>query len=362
MSFYWYWFICFYLLVNLGILLVHARQYHTYHHYRGYHKYHRYYHPDRHIRYYLPQKFKDELIPQKMINVNPSESGSFSTIQSAIDSVPSNNGDWISINVMAGTYREKLTIPIDKPYIIIQGQGKFNTFVEWNDHDNLLQSATFTALASNVVVKFISFRNSYNSPKNGNPVVPAAAALISGDKYYFLNVGFYGIQDTLWDDQGKHYYQDCTIEGAIDFIFGSAQSLFEGCDINVVDAELGAGIAGYITAQGRANPNDTNGFVFKNCNINGNGTTYLGRPWRPYATVLFYNTSMPNIINPSGWESWDFSGNEGLTTFAEYGNHGAGADTSKRVSWEKKLGLSTVREMASTRFVDNNGWLSHVRS
>ncbi|KAK7308636.1 hypothetical protein VNO77_42255 [Canavalia gladiata] len=334
MSFLWYCFICLFLFVGLGKELAHARHFN--------------------------RKNQVKLVANKKIKVDPSGKGNFSTIQSAIDSVPSNNKNWVQINVNAGTYREKLTIPVDKPYIIIEGQGKLNTFVEWDDHDNILQCPTFSAWANNLVIRFISFRNSYNSPKNSNPMTPAVATLISGNESYFLNVGFYGVQDTLWDNKGTHYYQNCTIQGAVDFIFGAGQSIFNGCDINVVDAEPGEDLAGFITAQGRTNPNDSNGFVFKNCSINVNGRTYLGRPWRPYARVLFYNSTMPNIIEPEGWAPWNHTLEGDESTFAESRNNGPGADTSKRVSWVKKLDSVTVRKMTSTRFVDNNGWLTRT--
>ena len=51
--------------------------------------------------------------------------------------------------------------------------------------------------------------------------------MVTGDKTRFIRCGFFGLQDTLWDDQGRHYYQRCTIQGAVDFIFGSGQSIFE---------------------------------------------------------------------------------------------------------------------------------------
>jgi len=35
------------------------------------------------------------------------------------------------------------------------------------------------------------------------------------------------LQDTLWDCQGRHYFNSCTIEGAMDFIYGAGQSLYE---------------------------------------------------------------------------------------------------------------------------------------
>lgn len=70
------------------------------------------------------------------------------------------------------------------------------------------------------------------------------------------------------------------------------------------------GVPGYITAQGRSEERDTNGFVFKECEIVGKGKTYLGRPWRDYAKVLFFNTSMAEIVVPRGWDAWFSAGRE----------------------------------------------------
>ena len=55
----------------------------------------------------------------------------------------------------------------------------------------------------------------------------AVALRITGDFAAFYNCGFYGSQDTLNDDMGRHYYKNCEIVGSIDFIFGDAQSLYK---------------------------------------------------------------------------------------------------------------------------------------
>lgn len=70
-------------------------------------------------------------------------------------------------------------------------------------------------------------QNSYNNPINGNRKLRAVATTVSGDKVHFFRVAFYGYQDTLYDANGRHYYKLCTIQGAVDFIFGAGQSLFE---------------------------------------------------------------------------------------------------------------------------------------
>jgi hypothetical protein len=53
------------------------------------------------------------------------------------------------------------------------------------------------------------------------------AIRINGDQAAFWGCGFFGAQDTLHDDRGRHYFKECFIQGSIDFIFGDARSLYE---------------------------------------------------------------------------------------------------------------------------------------
>ncbi|KAH6786779.1 hypothetical protein C2S52_006331 [Perilla frutescens var. hirtella] len=239
------------------------------------------------------------------IVVDPSGKGGFRTIQAAINSVPSNNQVWTTIDIKPGIYREQVSIPQDKPFIYLKGAGKRNTFIVWDAHIN--STAAFTSEADNTLAKDITFINSYNS-HHINPIMGVAvAARIRGDKSVFYHCGFSGLQNTLWDDKGRHYFKFCTIHGAVDYIFGAAQSLYESCRITV--ASLNRSV-GFITAQGRGRPEDTSGFVFKHCTIFGDGKAYLGRPWREYARVLFYSTSMSEAVDPQGWSIGDKLGKE----------------------------------------------------
>lgn len=55
----------------------------------------------------------------------------------------------------------------------------------------------------------------------------AVALRVSGDRAAFYGCRILSYQDTLLDDTGSHYYSNCYIEGATDFICGSAASIFE---------------------------------------------------------------------------------------------------------------------------------------
>ncbi|XP_057960159.1 probable pectinesterase 29 [Malania oleifera] len=293
------------------------------------------------------------------IVVDQSGRGNFTTIQAAIDAVPWGNSRWICIFVKSGLYKEKVSIPREKGFIYLKGEGRRKANVVWSDHDSIAQSPTFTSWADNVFARSISFTNSYNLPmsQNGNPRAPAVAAMIAGDKSSFYRCSFFGVQDTLWDFEGRHYFKSCTIVGAVDFIFGSGQSIYDGCTVAVTTAALGPGVPGYITAQGRSSPEQSNGFVFKNCRVVGNGLTYLGRPWRGYARVIFYSTYMSNIIVPQGWNAWYTSSREYQLTFVEYNCTGLGADTSRRVKWLSRLSTDVLYRLTRLDYIDSDGWL-----
>ncbi|KAL3018989.1 hypothetical protein AAZX31_05G057400 [Glycine max] len=66
-------------------------------------------------------------------------------------------------------------------------------------------------------------QNTAPAPMPGMEGWQAVAFRISG-------CGFYGAQDTLCNDAGRHYYfKECYIEGSIDFIFGNGRSMYKDC-------------------------------------------------------------------------------------------------------------------------------------
>ncbi|CAJ1971445.1 unnamed protein product [Sphenostylis stenocarpa] len=280
----------------------------------------------------------------------------FTTIQDAINSVKSQNDQWIKIHIKAGSYTEKPQIPRQKPCIILEGEGSQNTIISFSDHGGInsggtSDSATFTSYPPNVIVTGITFKNPFGYS-------PAVAARIYGDKSFFYNCSFVGYQDTLLNAKGRHYIKDCYIEGEVDFIFGAAQSYYENCSINAVARN--PNIPGFVTAQGRNSSDDPGGFVFEGGSINGNGKVNLGRAWRPYSRVIFHKTYFSSIITPQGWDAWNAAGNESTITYVEVDCEGAGADTSKRVPWMKKLNSSEMEQFSFASFINEDGWVDNL--
>ncbi|KOM46555.1 hypothetical protein LR48_Vigan07g025900 [Vigna angularis] len=248
-------------------------------------------------------------IVTKTIIVGKDGHAAFSTIQAAIDSVRSNNDQWVKIHIKAGLYIESVVIPINKPCIILEGEGTPKTIISHSDHQSLNNKATLLPFAPNLLASGITFKNSYNvattkykSYDEVSKTEPANAARLFGDKYFFHNCSFIGYQDTLYDHSGRHVFKDCYIQGEIDFIYGNGQSYYQNCLINAVGRA--PNFPGFVTAQGRNSADETSGFVFEGGSIIGNGKVNLGRPWRPYARVIFKNTYFSDIVTPQGWSAW----------------------------------------------------------
>ncbi|XP_015570382.1 probable pectinesterase 55 [Ricinus communis] len=297
----------------------------------------------------------------RKITVDQSGHGDFTAVQKAIDSIPPNNNLWTRIYIKAAIYYEKVVIPQGKSFIILQGESRRRTIIRWEEAGSATESSTLILSAENFVAMDISFQNTYNlvipEGPDGKRILWAPAATLYADKASFYRCGFSGVQDTLTDIQGRHYFKSCYIQGAIDFIWGGGQSVYEKCVINATTGILN-GTAGFITAQGRENENDSSGFVFLSCKIAASGPVYLGRAYRAYSRVIFKMAYMPEAVMPQGWLPWNYTGHEEKITFSEVLCSGPGSDTSRRVKWEKNLTQKELNRLVNiNKFINTDGWI-----
>jgi polygalacturonase len=293
--------------------------------------------------------------------------GDYYSIQQAIDAVPPSGNALIS--VAPGTYREVLTI--DKPGIQIRSpyQDASKTVVV-NDRSagangGTLHSATVNVTADNFLAQNITFENDFNAT---HPQLPqgsqALALLVTGDRAIFDNVRLLGNQDTVYagsrscstDSRGctasRQFFTNCYIAGTVDFIFGDGKAVFDHCTIYSTPHS-----EGFITAQSRHFPGQDSGFVFDHCTLTAPpelaGKVYLGRPWRPYATVVYLNTNMGDQINAAGWREWHPGETTSLKTafYAEYDSTGPGAHPDQREQFAHILTAEQAREYAPRVFL-----------
>ncbi|KAM7475007.1 hypothetical protein LguiB_022250 [Lonicera macranthoides] len=283
-----------------------------------------------------------------LISVDHSGGGDYRKIQEAIDAVPSNNSELVFIWIKPGTYREKIVVAADKPFITLSGTDASNTVITWSESGEIFESPTLSVLASDFVARYLTIQNTFG--KTGK----AVAVRVSGDRAAFYSSRIISYQDTLLDDAGRHYYSNCYIEGGVDFICGNAASLFERCHLHSV-AE---GNNGTITAQKKSSPSENTGFAFMGCKVTGIGSgVQLGRPWGTYSRVVFALTYMSSVISPEGWNDWGDSAKHSTVYYGEYKCYGPGSNRSKRVGWSRSLSSDEASPFLTKSMIGGRAWL-----
>lgn len=256
-------------------------------------------------------------------------SGDFFTVQEAINAVPDfRKESRTTIYIRKGVYKEKFIIPASKINVsligaegaVISGDDYASKPNRFGENMSTSGSASCYIYAPDLICENLTFENT------AGRVGQAVACFVAGDRVIFRNCRFLGNQDTLYNF-GKHcrqYFEDCYIEGTVDFIFGSSTAVFNRCTVHSLSK-------GYLTAP--STPQDeAYGYVFIDCRLtaaDGVEKVYLARPWRPYAKSVFIHCEMGGHILPVGWHNWNKKDAEKTIFFAEYENTGAGAATKK---------------------------------
>ena len=293
--------------------------------------------------------------------------GDFYSIQRALDVAPATGA---LVLVAPGTYREVLTI--SKSHIRLRSANKdaSKTIVVNNrsagTDGGTLHSATVNVTGDDFSAENITFQNDFNAT---HPQLPkgsqALALLVTGDRAVFNNVRLLGNQDTLFTGSkqcsgegtertctpARQYFSSCYIEGNVDFIFGDAKTVFENCEIR-----SNAHSEGFITAQGKSYEAEDSGYVFLRCRLTadpGVSNVFLGRPWRPYATVVYLDTEMGAHIMPEGWREWHPGETHSLETvfYAEKGSTGPGAAIKERNSHVHLLTAGEAERYLPAKFL-----------
>ncbi len=298
-----------------------------------------------------------------MITVDINNQGDFTSVNEAINSVKNSN-DEVTIFIKNGVYKERVEIFRDNVTLI--GESKDGVIItdsqyalEMHEDGNkkgTFRSYTFLVVANNFHAYNITFKNESGFGKN---VGQAIAVYAEGDKLSFKNCAMYGHQDTLYTgplpkaekETGgfrgptenaprrivHQLYEDCYIEGEVDFIFGSAVCYFKKCTLFALDR--GMEINSYYTAPSTYEESEF-GYVFDNCILTGNcpkATVSLSRPWRNYAKAVFLNCYYSDQVIPEGFSDWNKPEAHETVNYYEYNGKGPGFTPSLRASFSKIL-------------------------
>lgn len=271
----------------------------------------------------------------------------FPTIQMALDHAAEPGlGSRLYLHIAPGTYSERVNVMPIRPRTTFLGTGSDPSQVVITASKNA-KSAGGTFFTETVEVDAPDFQADNVTFENAaGPTGQAVAISVNADRAIFRHCRFLGDQDTLFANYGRQYYLDSYISGGVDFIFGNATAFFEHVEIHSIRA-------GYLTAQSRTSPTQTTGYVFDHATITSSDghSFFLGRPWRPFARVVFLNSMMPENLNPQGWSPWKGDDVPKEAFFAESGSTGPGARPASRPPWTRQLSPQEVAQFSAFTFL-----------
>ncbi len=293
-------------------------------------------------------------------------SGSFTTIQAAINAAPTAQTAPYVIYIKKGKYHEVVTIPTTKPFIQLIGESLAETILSYDNYSGkptpaggtygTSTSATLNISAADCMVMNLSVENAtgYGIDANAIPVPatgdgPQALAInVTADRVVFYNCRFNGGQDTVYTGGvgNRNYFKNCYIDGNTDFIFGDATVVYDTCVI-YPRTRLDNSAGGYVTAV-NTKAVSKYGYVFRDCKLTKNRgfTNYtLGRPWQSgsggvFNKTVFLNTLMGSNISAPGWTLFDANSDTNTIYYGEYNAahyDNTAFDVSKRVTWSHQL-------------------------
>ncbi|KAG8910772.1 hypothetical protein FRC01_006141, partial [Tulasnella sp. 417] len=256
-------------------------------------------------------------IPAGAITVGKNGEGTYTTISQALADKTSN-----VIYVYPGNYTEQVVI--SRPNITIYGQ----TSDPLSYYSNMVTisgnlyagiagsndlSGTVRVSGTNVQLYNLNIENTFGKPIDQ---AQAIALSVQAGPFACYACQLRGYQDTLLSNKGIQFYGKSLIQGSVDFIFGQYASVWiTGGTINTVGS-------GYVTASGRLS-NDSTWYVIDKTTVTGTGQSYLGRPWRNFARVVFQNSYLGSNILSAGWKNWsDTDPRIDNILFGEYNNVG----------------------------------------
>ena len=304
---------------------------------------------------------------------------SFNTIEKALNYLTSANlgSDCAKIiEVKSGTYREKITVSI--PNVTIVGAGEANTKLVWDTAEGstkLNGSGTYamgcaTLIASENAYGFtlsnITVENDFDYAGSSLADKQAFAFQSDADKTTVKNVTFSSVQDTLYANAGRQYYYNCTIKGAVDYVFGQGNvtAYFDSCVFHTV-ARLGS----------NGQPQSNTGYVFApKSTVGEKGLTYnyvvvnstfeadsnvpvssisVARPWGQDGGVAVINSTFTNHYSKDAYTGSGkprYDAMSGYTPdkahFYEYGNTGEGAIS------EAVTGVTMLTQEEASNYID----------
>ena len=275
--------------------------------------------------------------------------GDFCTVQGAIDFVPAENVQPVTLELQRGDYIEMVNVPRGKAHVTLRGADRRQSVIRYanNARFNPRMRALLDVTADDFRLENLTLRNT--TPRGGSQ---SETIRLRADRGVLDHCDCSSLQDTL-QLTGRVYVNECFVEGDVDFVWGSGTVYFNRCELKALNP-------GYLV-QSR-NGAERLGYVFVDCRLTAapGVTRYiLARiePGRfPYSHVAFINCAMGPHISPVGWQFDKVPGgaavgpveHEQFQEFQSVTLDGTPVDVSQRLAPSRQL---TAEEAAKLREV-----------
>jgi pectin methylesterase-like acyl-CoA thioesterase len=325
----------------------------------------------------------------RRLTVAADNSGDFATVQGALDFIPEGNTVPTTIFIRSGTYREIVCFT-NKHAVTLLGEDRKKTVIAYANNDWFNNGAggnpfgpgagppgeanpwrggavyrrgmLLAHRVEDLVIANLMLHNT--TPQGGSQAeaiilngTPGARAIITG-------VDLISFQDTL-QINGQAYVSDCTIEGDVDFMWGTGPCFFENCHARSLRNN-----AYYTQIRNRAT---NHGYVYKNCTFDGapgvagNVLSRIAPSRFPASEVVLIDCTLTDAVSPVAWRLDQATQAPGVH-FWEFNSHGPGGatiDTTRRLAVARQLKLPKDQEIVSNysdpRFVLGGEWTPKLR-
>jgi pectin methylesterase-like acyl-CoA thioesterase len=289
---------------------------------------------------------------QVPVALNGSEA--FCSVQGAIDAVTIGNAAPVTIAIAPGIYHEVIHFS-SKNHVTLLGGDRATTVIEGTNNNALNPSTATRSLvgvdkSTGVVVDTLTIKNL--TPQGGTQA--EALRMQTCDQCVVRNADLFSLQDTLLSS-GRLYVTNSTIEGNVDFVWGTGIAYFDHCEIHTV------GRAG---AQVQARNTATEyGYVFVDSkltadpSVTGQVLARIDVSMFPASHVAYVGCQMGSFISPAGWTITGGTDTSQLR-FWEYGSvdpSGQPIDVSQRVAGSTQITADEASAMRDASAV-LGGW------
>ncbi|WP_408990356.1 pectinesterase family protein [Streptomyces shenzhenensis] len=242
---------------------------------------------------------------------DPHGRGDFTTVQAAVTAA---TGSGWTLVLAPGVYRETVAVDTtrteatwigaaeDPRAVVIVYDNAAGTPKPGGGTYGTTGSATTTVQADGFTARWITFANDWlRADHPGISGTQAVALKVQGDRSAFHDCRFLGHQDTLYADStalgvfARQYFARCYAEGDVDFVFGRATAVYEGCHFRTLNrTDLAAAPYGFVFAPSTAAASPY-GYLVSRSRISSeapDAAYKLARPWVPSSDT----TARPALV------------------------------------------------------------------